>query len=214
MGQDVVWVELWEVPTLACCAALALPAPQPWSCPIPCLPAHTCMPHASLLHTNPCYPPATLLHWAPRRPRIPTVNRRGGGRHWGALEQAVKEDPEAAAAKLFSKVCVGVYVGGWVLAGRVWVHGEPWSRQSGRTRRPLLLRSSLRSVWFVQNSCVHLYGFSKACAWAGSGIHNVGWCSSCQPWGPTTFPSLPVRPLPTYNTYNCALPCNVLRRWP
>ncbi|KAL4421804.1 hypothetical protein ABPG77_009610, partial [Micractinium sp. CCAP 211/92] len=39
-------------------------------------------------------------------PRIPTVRGRSGGRHWGALEAAAREDPEKAAAKLFSKVAL------------------------------------------------------------------------------------------------------------
>ncbi|KAL4431400.1 hypothetical protein ABPG75_006656 [Micractinium tetrahymenae] len=39
-------------------------------------------------------------------PRIPTVHGKGGGRHWAALEAAAREDPEKAAAKLFSKVAL------------------------------------------------------------------------------------------------------------
>lgn len=40
----------------------------------------------------------------PRRPRIPTVRGRSGGRHWAALDAAARENPERAAAKLFSQV--------------------------------------------------------------------------------------------------------------
>lgn len=39
-------------------------------------------------------------------PRIPTVRGRSGGRHWAALDAATREDPERAAAKLFSQVAL------------------------------------------------------------------------------------------------------------
>ncbi|EFN51549.1 hypothetical protein CHLNCDRAFT_140007 [Chlorella variabilis] len=39
-----------------------------------------------------------------QEPPIPTVHRRSGGRHWGALEAAARLDPHAAAARLFSKI--------------------------------------------------------------------------------------------------------------
>ena len=40
----------------------------------------------------------------PRSARIPTVAGKAGGRHWEALAAAAAEDPEKAAAKLFSQV--------------------------------------------------------------------------------------------------------------
>ncbi|PSC74620.1 Phospholipase B-like 1 isoform A [Micractinium conductrix] len=47
-------------------------------------------------------------HWLQggTRARIPTVAGKAGGRHWEALAAAAAEDPEKAAAKLFSQVAL------------------------------------------------------------------------------------------------------------
>lgn len=78
---------------------------------------------------NPSWPPA-------RRPAIPTLHPRTGGRHWAALEAAAAVDPEAAAAKLFSKVASN---GGWPGVAGVWE--LPWCKG---VREGCLLLSFLR----------------------------------------------------------------------